>query len=48
MIVDDDCGAIGGMKIGRENLPQRHYVHNKPYMTRPVHEPGPQQWKAGD
>jgi hypothetical protein len=38
-IVDDgDCGAIGGMKIGREtealgeNLPQRHFVHKKSHM----------------
>jgi hypothetical protein len=40
MIDDGDCGAIGGMKIGRgnrstqrENLPQCHFVHYKPYMT---------------
>jgi hypothetical protein len=30
MIGDDDCGEIGGMKIGTEvlgeNLPQRHIV----------------------
>jgi hypothetical protein len=47
-----DCGAIGGMKIGRdtevvgENLPQRHFVHHKPHMTRPGFEPGPPRWEA--
>jgi hypothetical protein len=42
MIGDDDCGEIGGMKIGRgtevlgENLPQRRlFVHHKSYMIRP-------------
>jgi hypothetical protein len=35
MIDEGDCGAIGGMKIGRgnrstrRNLPQRHFVHHK-------------------
>jgi hypothetical protein len=35
MINEGDCGAIGGMKIGRgnqvlgENLPQHHFVHHK-------------------
>jgi hypothetical protein len=35
MIDDGDCGAIGGMKIGRgtrvlrENLSQCHFVHHK-------------------
>jgi hypothetical protein len=39
MIDDDNCGAIGGMKIGREtevlreNLPQRHFVQYKSHMT---------------
>jgi hypothetical protein len=48
MIGEGDCGAIGGMKIGREtevlgeNLPQRHY------MTRPGLEPGPPRWEASD
>jgi hypothetical protein len=35
MIDEDDCGAIGGMKIGKEtevlgeNLLQCHFVHHK-------------------
>jgi hypothetical protein len=47
MIDDGDCGAIGGMKIGRgnrstgRNPPQRHFVHHKSHMTRPGIEPGP-------
>jgi hypothetical protein len=46
MIGDGDCAEIGGMKIGRgnqvlgENLPQRHFVHQKSRMTRPGFEPG--------
>jgi hypothetical protein len=32
---DYDDGEIGGMKIGRGNLPQRHFVHHKSHLTRP-------------
>jgi hypothetical protein len=39
------------MKIGRdtevlgENLHQRHFVHQKSHMTKPVLEPGPRGGK---
>jgi hypothetical protein len=38
-MIDDECGAVRGMRIGRgtevlgENLPQRHFAHNKSYMN---------------
>jgi hypothetical protein len=41
MIDEDDCGAIGGMKLEvlGENLHQRHFVHHKSHMTRPGLKP---------
>jgi hypothetical protein len=40
---DYDDGEFGG-----ENLPQRHFVHNKSHLTRPGLEPGPPRWEASD
>jgi hypothetical protein len=54
VIDDGDYGAIGGMKIGMEievlgeNLPQRHFVHSKSYMTRPGLQPVMRRWEASD
>jgi hypothetical protein len=48
MIDEGDCGAIGGMKIARGNLPQRHFVHHKSHMIKPGLEPGPPRWEASD
>jgi hypothetical protein len=36
------------MKIGRGNLPQRHFLHHKSHMNRPGFEPGPPRWEACD
>jgi hypothetical protein len=54
MIGEGDCGAIGGMKIGRgnqstrRNLPQHQLVHNKSHKTRRVLETVPPRWEASD
>jgi hypothetical protein len=45
---DCDDGEFGGMKIGRGNLLQRHFVHHKSHLTRPGFEPGPPRWETSD
>jgi hypothetical protein len=44
----DGYGAFGGMRIGRGNLLQYHFVHHKSRITYPVIEHGPPRWEAGD
>jgi hypothetical protein len=52
-MADDECGAVGGMRIAREteilgeNLPQCPSVHHKPYMTGLRIKPGQPWCKAG-
>jgi hypothetical protein len=55
MIDEDDCGAIGGMKIGRGNRSTRRKPApaplcptTNPTCLGPVSNPGPQRWEAGD
>jgi hypothetical protein len=38
----------GKPKYSEKNLPQRHFVHHKSYMTRNGFEPGPPLWEASD
>jgi hypothetical protein len=49
---DYDDGEFGGMKIGRGSTrrkpAQRHFVHHKSHLTRPVREHGPPRWEASD
>jgi hypothetical protein len=53
-MIDDECEAVSGMRIGREaevlgeNLPQRDFIHHKPNMNSSVLEPGPPRWDPGD
>jgi hypothetical protein len=55
MLDEGDCGAIGGMKIGRGNrstrrkpVPAPPCPPQNPHMTRPELEPGPPWWEASD
>jgi hypothetical protein len=38
-MIDEECGVVGGMRIGRGtevlggNLPQYQFVHHKSHMT---------------
>jgi hypothetical protein len=51
-MIDDECGAVRGMIIGRgtevlgENVAQCHFVHHKSHMTSPGFEPGLPRWEA--
>jgi hypothetical protein len=38
----------GKTEVLWENLPQHHFVHYKPHLTRPGLEPGPPRWEASE
>jgi hypothetical protein len=50
MIVEKqmECRLAGETEVLGENLPERHFVQHKSYMTRPEFEPGPPRWEAGE
>jgi hypothetical protein len=43
-----ECELAGEAEGLGENLPQRHFVHNKSHMSRSGLEPGPPWWEASD
>jgi hypothetical protein len=38
----------GETEVLGKNLPQRHFVYHKSYMSRPGFEPGLPRWEASD
>jgi hypothetical protein len=54
LIDDGDCGAVGGMKIGRGNRSTRRKPAPAPLcppqipLARPGLEPGPPMWELSD